>query len=168
MRVLRGLPPRLPGGVASGIGVLPGEKVVAWGSRSAIDDAPATYVIATDRALYLQSGRIPWHEVSKASWNDPVLDVVLDGPNARSFRADLDEARDLPAAVHDRVTDSVVVSEWVELTPTSGARMVARRDSDDGSIHWSVVFDAGLDPADPDLRATVDEALARLRDALGI
>ncbi len=168
MRLMRGLPQRLPAGVATDLGVLPGEKVVSWGARSATDEQPATYVIATARALYLQSVRIPWHEVSKASWDDPVLEVLLDGPGARSFRVELDDARDLPAAVHDRVTDSVVVSEWVELTPTAGARMVARRDSDDGSIHWSVVFDAGLDPADPGLRDTVDEALDRLRDALGI
>lgn len=167
MRVLRG---RLPGGVASDSGVLPGEKVIAWGSRSPAEDGPTTYAIATGRALYLQlpSVRIPWHQVSKASWDEPVLDVVLNGPGAERFRVELDEARDLPAAVHDRVTDSVVVSEWVELTPTAGARMVARRDSDDGSIHWSVIFDGGLDPTDPGLRATVDEALERLRDALGI
>ncbi len=170
MRLMRGLPQRLPSGVASQLGVLPGEKVIAWGSHAPVDDVPANYAIATSRALYLQvpSIRIPWHEVSKATWTEPVLEITPEGASGPAFRVDLDEARDLPAAVHDRVTDSVVISEWVELTPTAGARMVARRDSDDGSIHWSVVFDAGLDPADPGLRATVDEALGRLRDALGI
>jgi hypothetical protein len=46
--------------------------------------------------------------------------------------------------------------------------MVARRDGDEGTIWWSVVFDSGLNAADPALRARADEELASLRDALGI
>jgi hypothetical protein len=123
MRLMRGLPQRLPSGVASQLGVLPGEKVIAWGSHAPVDDVPANYAIATSRALYIQvpSIRITWHEVSKATWTDPVLEITPEGASGPAFRVDLDEARDLPAAVHDRVTDSVVISEWVELTPPQRA-----------------------------------------------
>ncbi len=171
MRALRGLPRRLPAAIAGSLGVLPGEKVIAWGSSGAADAGELRYAVATDRALYLQSpgARVPWHRVSKASWDEPTLVLVLvEGDDRSVLRVRLDDARDLPPAVHDRVTDSIIVSERVELTATAGARMVARRDSDDGSVHWSVVFDPGLDPQDLSLRPAVDEALGRLRDALGI
>jgi hypothetical protein len=46
--------------------------------------------------------------------------------------------------------------------------MVARRAGDDAPVRWTVVFDSGLDPTDPALREAADEALARLRSALGI
>lgn len=167
MRGFRGL--RLPSGVASSLGVRAGEKVVAWGSNT--ESGKATYAIATSRALYVLSERIPWHRISRASWAEPVLEVAVladeDRPG-RTLRIELDAARDLPPAVHDRVDDSVMISERVEFTESAGARMVARRDSEDASIHWSVVFDAGLDPANPDLRAAADEALDRLRVSLGI
>lgn len=153
--------PRLPGGVADSLGVRPGEKVVAWGVGA---DA---YTIATTKALYANGDRIPWHRVSKATWGEPELVVVLldGGPTLRIL---LEDARDLPPAVRDRVTDSVIASEHVELDGEAGARMVARRDSDDGSVQWSVIFDSGLDPNDPRLREAADVALDRLRSALGV
>lgn len=160
---------RLPSGVASSLGVRAGEKVVAWGSDTASGEA--SYAIATSRALYVLAQRIPWHLISRASWAEPVLEVSLladDGRPGRTLRIQLDDARDLPPAVHDRVTDSVMISERVEFTDSGGARMVARRDSDDDSIHWSVVFDPGLDSTNPELRATAAEALDRLRVSLGI
>lgn len=168
----RGLPPRLPAGVADGVGMRPGEKVVAWGS-TAHADGPPTYLLCTDRALYLQAAgeRVPWHRISKATWDDPILELrILDdtGRSARALRLRVDQALDLPPAVHDRVTDSVVVTERVDLGEGQSALMSARRDSDDGQIRWSVVFEAGLDARDPGLRARAEEALARLRSSLGI
>jgi hypothetical protein len=96
--------------------------------------------------------------------------VVLDsaGRLQRPLRLRIDASRDLPPAVHDRVTASVVISERVDLGDGATALLVARRDSDDGSIGWSVVFDAGLDPADPDLRRAADAALEQYRGSLGI
>jgi hypothetical protein len=153
--------PRLAGGVADSVGVRPGEKVVAWGVNG------QEYTLATTKALYANGDRIPWHRVSKATWSEPELVVfLLDGEPAR--RIELEDARDLPPAVRDRVTDSVIVSEHVELDGEAGARMVARRDSDDGSVRWSVVFDSGLDPNDERLRGAADAALTRLRSALGV
>lgn len=172
MRVrLHRMAPRLPAGAAELLGVRSGEKVVAWGALAA-PDGPQ-YVVATDRALYLPQGpeRIPWHRISKATWNEPVLEAwILDesGQPAGSRRLRVDESYDLPAAVRDRVTDSVIVTERVDLGDDAFALMSARRDSDDGDIRWSVVFDPGLDPRDPDLRARASRALDELRASLGI
>lgn len=160
---------RLPGTVVGMLGIPREERVVAWGSTS--DATQTAYVVATERALYLSSRgeRIPWDRISRAGWVEPDLELVVDGTERPEFmRVHLDDPRDLPAAVHDRVTASVVVSEWVDLANGKGARLVARRASDEDAVRWSVVFDAGLDPADPALRQAADEALRRLRDSLGI
>lgn len=169
---LHRMAPRLPSGVAEASGVRAREKVAAWGS-TASPDGSVRYLVATERALYLPDGpeRIPWHRISKATWDEPVLEArVLDesGQSTSVRRLRVDESYDLPAAVRDRVTDSVVVTERVDLGDGAAALMSARRDSDDGRIRWSVVFDAGLDPRDPELRARADTALADLRASLGI
>lgn len=173
MRRMRGPSSRIPAGVAESLGVRRGEKVIAWGIRETPGVQGAQYVVATDRALYEQvSGRrIPWHLVSKAAWDEPRLDLVLideSGAPATPLGLTLAEANDLPPAVRDRVTDSVVVTERVDLGDGAGALMSARRGSDDGEIRWSIVFDSGLDPADPELRRRASDALVQLRDSLGI
>ncbi len=173
MRVIPKLAGRLPGTVQDMLGIRPGEKVIAWGSSPGADTTQTVFTAATARALYSQQlgQRIPWHTISKATWDEPTLDLVLldsvDQPG-RSVRLSVDDARDLPAAVHDRVVGSVVAGQHVDLGHGAGALMVARRGSDDGEIRWSVVFDAGLDTADPALRREASEALGRLRESLGI
>lgn len=167
---LPGMGNRLPGAVVSMLGIPREERVVAWGSNS--DATQTAYVAATDRALYLSARgeRIPWDRISKAAWDEPVMELAVVGESGgvELIRVLMDDSRDVPAAVHDRVTASVVVSEWVDLAGGKGARLVARRASDGDDVRWTVVFDSGLDPSDPGLRAAADEALARLRDSLGI
>lgn len=164
---MRPLWSRLPRGEAEALEVRPGEKVIGWARVS------AGYAVATDRALYASDvgGRLPWHAISKAAWDPPILSLIVvdhEGVVVDRPSLDLEEPRDLPAAVHDRVTSSVVVSDRVDLGDGAVALIAARRDSDEGTIHWSVVFDAGLDPSDPALRLAADEAVARKRDSLGI
>lgn len=173
MRIMPKVGGRLPGTVVAMLGIGRGEKIVAWGAASSGDVTQTLVAAATDRALYLQSTgeRLPWDTIAKASWEEPILELVVSDAASQPPRlivVELDDARDLPAAIHDRVTGSVVVSERVDLGNGAGALMVARRASDNDGIRWTVVFDSGLDPSDPALRAAADEALARLRDALGI
>jgi hypothetical protein len=130
-------------------------------------------VAATDQALYEQrsGSRIPWADVIKGTWEEP--DLVVDfhtSEGVRRIRIQVGSARDLPAAVRDRVTDSVVISEYRELGEAAGAHFVARRKPGGGldEITWSVVFDSGLDPGDPTLRSKADRILDELRTSLGI
>ena len=81
---------------------------------------------------------------------------------------ELGRATDLPAAIHDRVTDSVIVSERADLGDGAAAMLVARRNSDVDEIWWAVVFEAGLDPKDPALITRAAAELAQLRESLGI
>jgi hypothetical protein len=160
---------RLPAGIRERLEIPKSERVIAWG----VDPVADRYTLATDKALYPESirERLRWDTISKATWDDPILHVTVHdsaGATKGTLKLRLEESGDLPAAVFALVTESVVISEHVELGEGKGARMVARRDSDEGTIWWSVVFDAGLNPADPALRARANEELASLRDSLGI
>lgn len=162
-----------PRGLKSRLDVLPGERVVAWGSGLRTTGTEVAYVVATNRAVYLETSveRIPWDRISKAQWDVPMLElVVLDGagqPN-RLVSVRLDQPNGVPAAVHAQVMQSIIASERLDLGGGAGAVAVARRNLDTDSIWWSVVFDIGLDDADPVLRSRADEALATLRESLGV
>ena len=165
---------RIDSALRESMGIAAGERVIAWGIGTSAPEEP-TYVVATDEALYDQRGsaRYAWADVIKGTWQEPQFVLTLDsgpgtGPAQVAIR--VDDPRDLPAAVRDRVTDTVVVSEYVDLGEEAGAQLVARRDPGAGleGIRWSIVFDSGLDPGDPDLRARADRALADLRASLGI
>lgn len=160
---------RLPAGIRERLEVPKGERVIAWG----VDPANDRYTLATDKALYPESirERLRWDSISKATWDEPLLHVTVHdstGATKGIVKLRVEDSGDLPAAVFALVTESVVVSEHVDLGDGAGARMVARRDGDQGTIWWSVVFDSGLNPSDPALRARADEELASLRDFLGI
>ncbi len=160
---------RLPSGIRERLEVPKSERVIAWG----VDPVNDIYTLATDKALYPEQihERLRWDSISKATWDEPILNVTVQdttGAMKGNLKLRVEESGDLPAAVFALVTDSVVISEHVELGEGAGARMVARRDGDEGTIWWSVVFDTGLNPADPALRARADEELASLREALGI
>jgi hypothetical protein len=160
---------RLPSGIRERLGIPQAERVIAWG----FDPANDRYTLATDKALYPESvgERLRWDSISKATWDEPILNVTVhdtSGATKGTLKLRVEESGDLPAAVFALVTESVVISEHVDLGDGAGARMVARRDGDEGAIWWSVVFDSGLNPSDPALRARADEELASLRDSLGI
>lgn len=136
---------------------------------------PAGATVAlTLQALYLpqrtgEVRRLPWAEVEHAAWDDPVLEVQVAG-TAAPVRILLDPPGSVPEAVRERVTACIVVTEHVELATASGAsagaRIIGRRPPDGQTdLRWTVIFDAGLDPADAQLRAAADRELARLRQA---
>ena len=130
-------------------------------------------LIATDHAFYLDSEtRIRWSEIAKAEWQEPYLTIALlgsGGSPGERLRFDCQESsQNLAAAVHDRVTASVVVTERVDLDGTGTALITARRNRDDETISWTVLFEAGVDPNDPRIRGQAEQALQRLRASLGI
>ena len=100
---------------------------------------------------------------------DPGRTRAPDRARPVSLRVPIEgDAGALPSVVKERVNASIVVSRHVELQGERGARLVARRTPGSSELRWSVVFDPGLDPADPDLRASADAALEALRGSLGV
>jgi hypothetical protein len=153
------------------LGVPDGVRIIAAGTAFAPGTAPRLQVVATSLGLYVTGWASPlrWDQIQTASWDEPVLDIVVEhdaGPRLVQLR--LDRAGGLPDAIRDRVTASVVTTERRDLQGLGSATFIARKRSDDGTIRWAVMFDAGLDPTDPKLRAAADAQINELRAALGI
>jgi hypothetical protein len=126
---------------------------------------PDGYVIATDRALYMGGARLPWFQVDRAMWDEEGLTVVT--TDGRSHRALLPEPGRIPEAVRERVTASIVVNQYAPLDARGGVLLVARK-TDEDQLVWEFVFDPGLDPTDPGLRALAEQALEETRRSFGV
>jgi hypothetical protein len=146
------------------------ERVLAWLPSG------GSSVVATERALLLPEGTdpatLPWDRVLHASWDATSIRISAQDPAGGrpvELRVPVpDDHGSLPEVVRERVKASIVVQHHVELHGEQGARLVARRTPGATELRWSVVFDPGLDPTDPVLRARADEALVVLRTALGV
>lgn len=144
------------------------ERVLAW-SPARTPEGPLE-VAATSRGLRLSSPDlvIPWHTIATAQWEEPKLTVIAN-PEGRSIKVvlEIEQAKRFVPVVRDRVTDTVIASERRMITEDQGATFVARRQPD-STIAWSVVFDSGLDPHNPQTRAQADALLTELRGSLGV
>jgi hypothetical protein len=152
----------LPVEVRKALPVEPGERVLAHATT-----ADGGHAVATGRALYLPGGtRLPWQRIDKALWDDEGLRVLA--TDGSEYRVEIVEPGRLPETVRERVTASIVASRHVRLGNRGGVRLVARRAPGTDSLEWEFVFDRGLDPDDPGLRALAEQALEEVRRSLGI
>lgn len=137
-----------------------GQKVLAW-TKVAGD-----WLVATPSMLVLPGrGPLAWIDIVRAAWDEPVLELQL---AEGMYRLVLEQPGRIPHVVNERVKASVVMQEHVELVAGKGVRLIARREPGGADVTWRVVFDSGLDPANPELRAAADQALAELRVATGL
>jgi hypothetical protein len=139
--------------------------------------APVTgggWVVATDHALHAGGVRLPWSCVVHAAWERAdeilVVETVAGEPGvaAATRRLPLDDPGSVPAVVRERVMDSIVVTQRVQLTGSAGVRVVARRVPGSAALVWQLVLDEGLDPAHPQVRAQSQAALEAVRAATGL
>ncbi len=156
----------VPGDVRLVVGA--GERVIAWGR-----DGHGDPVAVSALALYLPTAsagheRLPFEGIASAGWAEETLEVTTVGPDRRRYLVRLDEPGEVPPTVRERVTASIALSERVVLGPGAGARITARRVSGQDTLTWNVVFDPGLDPADPRLRDLAAAAVAELRSSTGL
>ncbi|MEV4677932.1 MULTISPECIES: hypothetical protein [Actinomadura] len=163
MRLLRG---SLPAEVRAALTLERGERVLA--------SAPTrggSHVAATTTALHLPtpSGgftRVPWERVDHATWKDGWLHVheTTGGPE---HHIRLTDPGSVPETVRERVTATIAVSHQAQL-PGGKVRIAGRRPAAGGDVRWTFVFDAGMDPTDPGLRAQAEQALEELRRQTGL
>jgi hypothetical protein len=136
-----------------------GERIVEW-ARTADG-----VVVATETALLRSGGeRLPWVDTDRVRWRPPML--TIDVPGRSPLRLRLSEPRRLPEAVRERVQASIVVSSYHTLGRAGGVRVVARRSGTDEPV-WSLVYDSGMDPLDPALRAQAQRILGDVRAQTG-
>ncbi|GLW97831.1 hypothetical protein [Microtetraspora sp. NBRC 16547] len=169
---------RLPSEVRTALALEPGERLLSH-ARTAGEGAGGAggagggagegggYAVATTLALHLPGGhRLPWHLMDKATWDETGVTVAM--TDGETHRVPLPEPGLLPETIRERVTSSIVASRHVPLDARGGVRLVARRVPGTDEPRWEFVFDPGLDPGDPGLRALAEQALEEVRRSLGV
>jgi hypothetical protein len=153
---------RLPAEVRTALALEPGERTL---SHARTPDGG--YAVATTLALRLPGGlALSWHLVDKAAWDEKGVTVVM--TDGAAHRALLPDPGLLPETIRERVTSSIVASRHVRLSERGGVRLVARRVPGADMPRWELLFDPGLDPEDPGLRALAEQALEEVRRSLGV
>ena len=148
------------------VGALLGDdRALAW---SATD--PDGWLAAGEERLVSSAGFDErWVAILGASWDAPLLEVTvwkLEG--AQVERIVLPEAGVLPQVIRERITQSLLVQQHVTLRGKRGVRFLARRDPATDEVSWQRVLDPGIDPTDPQIRAEIAQAQARLADIYGV
>lgn len=144
------------------IDVGPGERVLAASGE----------VGGTRDALYLPH-RLPWEQVAAADWDQDertltVTEVGRFGEPRPVHVVRLDDAGRLLQLVRERVTASIALQRHVPVADRRSVRVLARQaPGHRGDLAWFVEYDAGLDPADPEVDAVVQAALASARADIG-
>ncbi|KAB8195873.1 hypothetical protein FH608_010280 [Nonomuraea phyllanthi] len=153
---------RLPADVRKALPTERGERVLTFAAG-----ADSGYVVATNLALYLTDGtRLPYEEIDRASWDEDGVKVLT--TDGLWHAAKVTEPRLVPETVRERVNSTIVVNKHVKLPGRGGVRLVARRRPGGEVLGWTLVFDDGLDPEDPGLRAQAEQALEGLRRSMGV
>jgi hypothetical protein len=167
---LRG--PAVPADVRRRAAVPRGDRVLAFaaardgswllGTRSALQIVPAAGEVVV----------LPWETVEDAAWDSDGerLRVVAMGEYGRpkpSYSFEMEEPGLLLQLVRERVTASVLLQRRVPVRGRRGFSLVARRSPTTGEIRWFQVYDAGVDPEDPQVVAAAEEALTLGRAEVG-
>ena len=160
--------PPLPDDVKTAVQLQRGEIV-----RAAVEVQDGGYAVATDQALHLllpqedeqwRDHRVRWDLIDNVNWSPPALalDMRRDTESAaETIVLEFDHRSDMPAVVRNRVTDSIVVNNQIDVG-RSWVRVVARRVFETGDMDWRVVPGPGVDPQKPEVAAAIETAL---RDA---
>jgi hypothetical protein len=111
--------------------------------------------------------RLPWDRIGHASWKDGWLHVHEPGGKAE-HHVRLTNPGSVPETVRERVTSTIVVDHQGRLAGGGRVRIVGRRTAATGEPHWAFVFEPGMDPADPGLRAQAEQLLEDLRRQTGL
>ena len=155
------IPPELATAVASE------GRLLAWANHSdgliAVTKNSLVDISDTEKSV------TPWSDSLQAKWEPPNLTLIFQGhtestPTSRSWI--LDEASQLPRAVRDRVTSSVVVDRVFELPNAGRVRFVARKDQK--SILWSSIPDDIVASQTEIGQLEIAKAVAELRASFGI
>jgi hypothetical protein len=143
-----------------------GDRLLAW-----CDSEPEGRLLATTCRLIAPPAAVDvsWVEVLAAAWDDPILEVTLWRPSAPANVAlRLRNGGVLPQVVRERIMQSLLVQQHVRLVGNLGVRLLARRDPATDETFWQRVFDVGIDPQDPEIRASVAAAQMNLTEVYGV
>jgi len=157
---------RLPRGLRDTLPLERGERALAVAPTRG-----GSHVAATTTALHIPTAeggftRIPWERIDHATWGDGWLHVHETSRAEHHVR--LTDPGSVPETVRERVTATIAVTHQAALPGGGNVRIAGRRPATGGDVRWTFVFDAGLDPSDPDLRAQAEQVLEDLRRQTGL
>jgi hypothetical protein len=161
---------RLPDEVRRRAGLAAHERVLAHGRA-----ADGAWLVGTPSALVVLRGeeplRLPWAGIQGVGWNDEdqrltITEVGSFGDQRPVHDFHLEGQGLLLQLVRERVEASIVLQRRVSLGRRRGFTVIGRR-SDGAAIEWMVDYDTGVEPADPEVGRTVEEALAAARGDVG-
>lgn len=140
-------------------------RVLAWAKT-----ADGVLVGLPDRFALLGPGgswtSLPWHRVLSATWDDAGSVFVwrtVTRPHALQSVEMSDPGR-MPELVRERVEQTIVSRQVVDLAPGVQATLTGRRPAEgDGPVEWSVVPPRGVDLRRPELAAAVRDLIERAR-----
>ncbi|GAB3656786.1 hypothetical protein GCM10027596_11400 [Nocardioides korecus] len=174
MRLVPRRPSPVPAAVLAVADLPRGEQVLASGLAG-----DGTWLLGTRRRLLLVGAdagapvtALPWEEVEDAAWDREAarLRVTAIGAYAAprpTWSFDLEDPERLLQLVRERVTASVVLQRRVPVREGRGLTVIGRRNPAGGPVAWMHSYDAGLDPADPEVVVVADLALAQARAEAG-
>ncbi|HEX5018370.1 MAG TPA: hypothetical protein VFX15_12390 [Actinomycetes bacterium] len=151
---------KVPDAVRSRLDLREGERILAWA-----DDGHGRLVVASETALHLQRTppdytRFGWEQIEHASYDSGVMTIEL-GPElgSASLRVPVGTGRELPVAIRDRITASVVVDRFIPLVDDRGVRIIGRR-STGGDVTWRL----DVDPSIADQESVASQAQRLLEE----
>lgn len=114
-----------------------------------------------------------WEQVEFADWDLDaqrlrVRELAAYGETPREHVFTVADPGHLLELVRERVTASVVLQRFTRFSGKAGITVVARRPPGGGELRWMFLFDAGLDPADPEVREAARAALAEAAAEVGV
>lgn len=154
------------------------DRVLAW----ALDDLSGARIVAGRHRLHVLPPEISarletpeqvpgrsWHLVDSGVW-DPSISVltVTWVDHSPVVRVRLTEPNGLPETLRERVQASVILSEDVDLGRDRSARVVIRRDLASGELLSQTLLGPGVTARDPGTLVQTEQALARLREQVGL
>lgn len=167
--------PRLPAEVRDALDLTSRERVLSWAPVLGAGEPTGAVLVATNHTLYAVDATAhrdlarPWHEVDSGSWSAELTQLTVtwvDG--SRPSQWVLGDTTLLPETVRERVQSSVVLAQKIELGPRRTARAVIRQNLDGGALVEQVVLGRGVRADDPEVAAMAQEALAYLREQVGL
>ncbi|GAA1894305.1 hypothetical protein [Lapillicoccus jejuensis] len=136
--------------------------------------AGATHLSLVDPGAVAESGELavtwsrPWHTVDTGSWQRESSRLTVTwADGSRPGQWGLGEEALFLQVLRERVQASVVLTEELRLTGRRTGRAVVRQDLATGELLEQVVLGRST-REDAETRAAADEALARLREQVGM
>jgi hypothetical protein len=164
--------------VTARAGLSRGEKVLA--SAASVD---GTWLLGTRTRLVVVQPEsrtavepvettIPWEQVEDAAWDQEARRLEVNeigeyGEPRPAHAFTMDDPALLLQLVRERVTASIVLQRRVPVRGKLGVTVIGRRSPVGGPVAWMHAYDAGLDPADPEVAAVAEAALTSARAEVG-